>query len=78
MDRIALIRMGSRVYLRGCIAGEPGFVTGFDRRGRALLDWSLDMPEIGRCTAHDPESLVVDEAFTVQHQFELAFESEAA
>jgi hypothetical protein len=65
------------VYLRGCIAGEPGCVVGFDRRGRALVDWSMDMPELGRNTTHDPGSLVVDQAFTVR-QLDLDFSEIAA
>jgi hypothetical protein len=69
----ARIKLGSRVYLRLAIAGAPGVVSGFDRQGYALVDW-VDMPEIGRWTAHDPESLVVDEAFTVRQLdlFEIA------
>jgi hypothetical protein len=35
------------------------------------------MQEIGRWTAHDPESLVVDEAFTVT-QLDLSFDEVAA
>lgn len=38
----------------------------FDKNGRALVDWSADMPEIGRLTAHDLDTLVVDESFTVR------------
>ena len=49
----------------------------FDRRGRALVDWSADMPEIGRLTAHDPDTLIVDEAFRVR-QLGFEFESAAA
>jgi hypothetical protein len=37
-----------------------------DRAGRALVDWSADMPEIGRWTSHAIETLVIDEAFTVR------------
>lgn len=65
------------MYLKLCVAGEPGCVVGFDRRGRALVDWSLDMPEIGRCTAHALDTLVVDEAFTVS-QLDLDFNDIAA
>jgi hypothetical protein len=52
-------------------------VMGFDRRGRALVDWSMDMPEINRLTAHDSESLVVDEGFVVR-QLGFAFDEQAA
>ena len=45
----------------------------FDKNGRALVDWSADMPEIGRWTAHDLDTLIVDEAFTVR-QLGFAFE----
>lgn len=51
-------------------------VMSFDRSGKALVDWSEDMPEINRWTAHDPDSLIVDESFTVK-QLEL-FEEIAA
>ena len=48
----------------------------FDHYGRALVDWP-DMQEIGRWTAHDPEDLVIDEAFTVT-QLDLSFDDVAA
>jgi hypothetical protein len=65
------------VYLRGAICGQPGCVTSFDRGGKALVDWSADMPEIGRLTAHVPDTLVLDEAFTVK-QLGLDFDEIAA
>jgi hypothetical protein len=49
----------------------------FNRRGQALVDWSADMPEINRWTAHDLDSLVLDEAFCVR-QLDLAFGEMAA
>ena len=61
----ASIKVGSRVYIRIAVCGEPGCVMSFDKNGRALVEW-VDLPELGRWTAHDPESLVVDEAFTVE------------
>ena len=73
----ASIILGARVYLRLAVCGEPGCVMDFDRRGRALVDWSADMPEIGRLTAHDPDTLIVDEAFRVR-QLGFEFESAAA
>jgi hypothetical protein len=48
----------------------------FDKKGRALVDWSFDMPELNRWTSHDPSSLVVDESFSVR-QLDL-FEEVAA
>lgn len=64
------IRVGSRVYLRNCVAGEPGCVVGFDSRGRAEVMW-LDMPELGRTTFHAVDSLEVDTGFVVsQYGFE--------
>ena len=42
-----------------------------------LVDWSADMPEINRWTAHDLDSLVLDEAFCVR-QLDLAFGEMAA
>ena len=62
----ARINLGDRVYLKIAIAGDPGCVVAFDRKGRALVDWSFDMPELNRWTSHDPSSLVVDESFTVR------------
>ncbi len=45
------------------IAGEPGVVCAFDRRGRCLVDWvDLDM---GRWTTHAVDSLILDESFQV-------------
>ena len=72
----ASIQVGSRVYIKIAIAGDPGVVMKFDHYGRALVDWP-DMQEIGRWTSHDPESLVVDEAFTVT-QLDLSFDDVAA
>ena len=58
------------------ICGEPGCVMGFDRYGRALVDW-VDLPELGRWTTHTVDSLIIDEAFTVT-QLDLAFNEQAA
>lgn len=74
---VASINRGARVYLKIAVCGEPGCIMGFDRRGRALVDWSADMPEINRLTAHDLDSLIVDEAFTVR-QLGFDYESLAA
>lgn len=76
MDSTSPIRIGSRVYLRNAIAGEPGVVMGFERGGKALVDWT-DLPEIGRWTSHVIDTLVVDESFRVT-QLGLAFEEQAA
>lgn len=65
------------VYIHIAVCGEPGCVRAFDKKGYALVDWSADMPEIGRWTAHDPDSLVVDEAFCVR-QLDLSFDEIAA
>ena len=74
----ASIKLGDRVYIRTAICGEPGVVSGFDRKGYALVDWSADMPEIGRLTSHSVDSLVVDEAFTVKQLDLFQFEEVAA
>jgi hypothetical protein len=74
----ARIQLGTRVYLKLCIAGEPGMVAGFDRQGRALVDWSADMPEVGRWTAHSLDSLIVDETFTVRQLDLFQFAERAA
>jgi len=62
------IRVGSRVYLKCAICGEPGCVIGFER-GKAVVTWP-DMIEVGN-TRHSPDSLVIDTAFVVsQKEFE--------
>lgn len=60
----ARIKVGSRIYLRNAICGEPGMVTRFDARGRAVIFWP-DMPELARETTHSVDSLVLDEAFKI-------------
>ena len=59
------------MYIWISISGEPGVVVGFDGNGNALVWWpDLDL---GRNTVHDPDSLVLDQAFTVpQVSFGLA------
>ena len=76
MERNSQIGIGSRVYLKNAICGEPGCVTGVTRGGKALVEW-IDMPEIGRETEHRLDSLVLDEGFTVR-QLDISFESQAA
>lgn len=75
MERISPIRIGSRVYLRNAIAGDPGCVMSFDH-GKAVVEWA-DMPELGRHTRHALDSLVLDESFIVS-QLDIAFEEQAA
>ena len=72
----ASIKLGSRVYLKTCIAGFPGCVVGWDRKGYALVYW--DDLDLGRNTAHDPENLVVDEAFCVKQLDLFQFDEVAA
>ena len=74
MECVSSIRIGSRVYIATCIAGEPGYVAEFDRRGWVGIDW-LDMLEAGR-TFHRVETLVLDTSFSVR-QLDL-FEEVAA
>jgi len=69
------IQIGSRVYLRIAVAGDPGCVVGFDRKGKAIVEW-YDL-DLGRNTTHSLESLVLDEAFTVR-QLGFDFEEQAA
>ncbi len=76
MEMLSTIRQGSRVYLRNCIAGEPGMVARFDSMGKAVIFWP-DMPELHRETAHSLDTLVVDEAFCVR-QLDLSFSEQAA
>ena len=70
----ASIKIGTRVYLRYAVAGDPGCIVGFDRRGRAIVEW-YDL-DLGHSTTHDLDALVVDTAFTVR-QLDL-FEEMAA
>lgn len=58
------IRIGSRVYLRNAVAGEPGCVRQIDPRGFAHVEW-VDMPEIARLTKHKIETLEIDTGFHV-------------
>ncbi len=74
MESNVTIRLGSRVYLRNAIAGDPGCVTGFTRSGKALVEW-YDL-DIGRPTEHALSSLVIDEGFRVE-QLGLEFERAA-
>ena len=69
------INLGSRVYCKFAIAGEPGIVMGFTKRGKAQVEW-VDL-DIGRWTEHDPENLVIDEAFVVSQKV-FDFEAQAA
>lgn len=63
------IKLGSRVYLKFCIAGDPGCVVGFDRKGKAIVEW-VDL-DLGKNTSHHLENLVLDEAFQVtQKEFD--------
>jgi hypothetical protein len=68
------IRVGSRVYLRNCVAGDPGCVVGF-LRGKAEVFW----PDLGlgRNTFHAVDTLEVDTGFVVR-QLGLDFEQAAA
>ena len=61
MSASTTIRIGSRVYLKIAIAGDPGCITSFDKRGRAIVDWY----DLGISTRHYPDNLIVDEAFQV-------------
>ena len=69
------IVLGSRVYLKNCVAGDPGCVVGFTRSGKAQVEW-YDL-DIGRPTEHDLTSLLIDESFRVE-QLGLNFEEIAA
>ena len=60
------INVGSRIYLRSCIAGEPGCVVGWNRKGWAEIYWPDLYAEMGHNTFHDPNTLIIDEAFVVR------------
>jgi hypothetical protein len=61
----ASIQLGSHVFLRNCVAGEPGIVHAIDRKGYASVEWT-DMPEIARWMKHHVDTLIVDESFSVR------------
>jgi hypothetical protein len=75
MDANSPIRLGSRVYLRNCVAGDPGCVIGFSKQGKACVEW-YDL-DIGRPTEHDLASLILDESFRVE-QLGFCFDNQAA
>lgn len=54
------IRVGSRVYLKVCVAGDPGCVVSFTPRGKAVVEWY----DLSHTSTHDPDALVLDEGFT--------------
>lgn len=66
------IRVGSRVYLRVAVVGDPGCVVAFDH-GKAVVEW-YDL-DLGHTTTHPVENLIVDEAF---QGGQIAFGEEAA
>ncbi len=68
------LQIGSRVYLRNCIAGDPGVVREISRDW-AKVEWP-DMPEMGT-TSHRLETLIGDEGFSTQ-QLAVEFEQSAA
>ena len=45
------------------VAGDPGCVIGFDRTGKAMVEW-YDL-DLGRPTHHDLDMLILDEGFHV-------------
>lgn len=67
------IKLGSRVYLTIAIAGDPGVIVGWDKRGKAIVDWY----DLGITTTHPVDRLVLDESFTVS-QRSFAFGAQAA
>jgi hypothetical protein len=60
------LQVGDRVYLRICVAGDPGCIVAFDRRGRAVVTW-FDL-DLGRNTTHDLDMLMLDESFTASQR----------
>ena len=68
------LQIGSKVYLRNCIAGDPGIVREISH-GMAKVDWP-DMPEVGR-TKHRLDALVEDESFVLK-DLAVDFEQTAA
>ena len=68
------LQIGSKVYLRNCIAGDPGIVREISQ-GVVKVEWP-DMPEVG-LTKHKLDSLIGDEGFSTQ-QLAVEFEQSAA
>jgi len=68
------IQVGSRVYLRNAVAGEPSVVVKL-RGDRAHVHWP-DLPEIDEPTSHKLDSLIVDEGFMARSHVD--YESAAA
>jgi hypothetical protein len=62
----ASIILGSRIYLRNAIAGEPGICVGFNRKGWAEIYWPDLHSEMGRHTFHALDTLILDESFSVR------------
>jgi hypothetical protein len=70
----ASIKLGSRIYLRNAICGEPGCVVGWDKKGYAEVFWPDLYSDMKRHTFHHPDTLIIDEAFTIRQLdlFEIA------
>lgn len=55
------LQLGSKVYVRGAVAGEPGVVVRLED-GAAIVEWA-DLPHGAHLTAHLVDELVPDESF---------------
>ena len=62
----ASIILGSRIYLRNAIAGEPGYVLALTGKVGLKSDWPDLHSEMGRHTFHALDTLIVDESFSVR------------
>jgi hypothetical protein len=74
VDASIKIGIGDRVYLKHCVAGEPGVVTKI-HGNRAHVIWP-DLPEITEPISHSMDNLVVDEGFMARSHVD--FETAAA
>ena len=58
---VAELQIGSKVYIRKAIAGEPGVIVRMED-GAAIVEWA-DLPEGAHLTVHLVDELVPDESF---------------
>lgn len=68
------LKIGDRVYLKIAVAGDPGVIYGFDKSGKAEVEWY----DLSMRTRHDIENLILDEGFTVSQLDLFEFDEIAA
>ena len=58
---VAELQLGSKVYVKEAVAGEPGVIVRLED-GAAIVEWA-DLPNGAHLTAHLVDELVPDESF---------------